>query len=517
MQRAASNRVISNFSPFGLWLLLFSLLNWPFYSLSEELGAVSGSDIDAPLVKDFDLLMEQATSKSFRLGGFLKNETAYRFDEPRSFTKIRNIGMLTTDWSFGKNFRFYTASRAYYDHVYDLFNYDTIAARQERSENEPLNFIEDLQKEKDSPVAEIREFYFDIFRDDMDVRIGKQFIVWGVIDGLRIVDEINPLDFRELILLDLLDYRIPLWSFRSSYYHNANTLEMVWIPELTFHKPAPPGSEWELFQVLDRTNEPQGFDPGNPGSFNPRLSEYGIRFITSIFDAELSFSYFYTWDDYPTAFRVISNQGVRALAPDEEPAILPTYTRLGILGSTLVKEFKGDILRAEMAYVTGKYFAISNADRDGDGFLDYDGEVKRDHFRWALGYDFNLRGLDVSPSIAQWIIRDYDDQFLVDEYDTTFNLFLRKPLRKISATFSYLLIYFINFDETYSRPRFSFNITDHFQVEAGLDLFVGSRTQFGRGRSENPLVGGVDIEQRAQFVGNFKDNRRVFVNFKYTF
>ena len=481
----------------------------------QVFGAEGEPEFELP--DDLSSLIDDMEKKAYHFSGYLKNETAYRFDEPRSFTKIRNILSLNFDLNMTSWARFYTSGWAYYDHVYEFFNYNTIVAREERSENDPLIFVENLREEQDNRVVDVKEFYLDLYLGQIDVRLGRQYVVWGVIEGIRIVDEINPLDFRELILPDLLDYRIPLWTAKLNYYIGNSNLEMLWIPELRFHKPAPAGSEWELFQILDRTTQPRGFDHTDIKLFDPRLSEYGIRFITDLFNAEVSLSYFYTWDDYPTAFRIISNSGIQQLAFNEEPAILPTYTRMHMFGSTWVQEIGGDIVRAELAYVTGKYFAVADRDIDGDGYLDFDGEVKRNHWRWALGYDFNWGGVDFAPSITQWYIPDYDPSFVVDQYDSTFNLFLRKPLRKISANFSMLFIYFYNFNEFYAKPKFTFNITDRFQVEAGLDVFAGASTQFGRKRDVDDPSGGKDIEQRARFVGNFKDNRRIFVNFKYNF
>ncbi len=486
-------------------LLYWIFLAWAGMAVATE----PGQDIALPADLDVLLAEERADRFQFNWGGYFKNETAYRFDEPRSFTKIRNILSLNTRMDFGRAAQFYSSGWAYYDVVYDLFNYETIAARNVREEKEPLVFLETLKQEKDSEIVELREFFLDLYLPDLDVRLGKQFIIWGVLEGIRVVDEINPMDFRELILPDLLDYRIPLWSLKADYYLGQSALQFIVIPDLKFHKPAPAGSEWELFQVLDKTTKPQ--------SFRPEFAEYGLRWTRELFNTEISLSYFYTWDDYPTFFRVLSAQDVRTADPDSELAILPTYMRMSMYGSTFTREIGGAILKGEFAYVTGKYFAIVDKDDDLDGFLDNDGEIMRDHIRWGLGYDFSLWGIEWSPAIAQWIILGYNPNILTDEFDTTFNLFLRKPLKKQSAVFSLLAIYLVNFQEVYIKPKFTFNLGNHFQLMAGMDYFAGARAQFGRAFSASDPGGLVDVEQRAQFFGNFRDNKRIFVEFKYSF
>jgi len=483
----------------------FVLVSWIVVFSGEVFSATGELDIAIP--DDLDVLLDTTPKSKSLFGGYIKNETSYRYDEPRSFTKIRSILSLNWQYQFSQNFKFYSSGWGYYDSVYNLFDYDTIAAREVRNDKEPLVFLEQLEQEKDEQRIELREFYMDMYFDNLDIRVGKQYVVWGVLEGIRIVDEVNPMDFRELILPELLDYRIPLWTLKINYFTDKTKFEFLFIPELKFHQPASSGSEWELFQVLDTTTEPK--------SFNPKFSEYGFKVSREIFGSEISLSYFYTWDDYPTSFRIISLSDVQSTEPTQVLPIFPTYTRMHMFGSTFVKEIQGNILKAEFAYVKNKYFAI--VDKYTNGFLDDDGEVQLDHIRWGIGYDFSFWGADFSPAIAQWAILGYKDYVLTSQFDTTFNLFIRKPIQKYSAVFTMLLIRLITFEETYVRPRITFNLTDRFQITAGMDYFVGRRTAFGRQADSSAAGGLVTPEQRAQFLGNFNENKRVSLEFRYNF
>ena len=173
-----------------------------------------------------------------------------------------------------------------------------------------------------------------------------------------------------------------------------------------------------------------------------------------------------------------------------------------------------------MAYVPNKFFGLTNdVDNDNDGILDSNGELQKKHIRWGLGVDFNVWGMDVSPVIAQWIILDYEEGILQDEFDTSFALFLRKPMPERSAVFQLLLIDLLNMHEMYIKPKIIFDVTDHFQIATGLDLFFGTRSILGAPASGG-VVAGLNtgtVEQSAQFFGNFHDNDRAFLEFKYTF
>ena len=485
----------------SIQLILFISFLWVILLFITGYKPAYGDEVDSEINEQQNSFLSKLT-----VGGYLKNETAYRFDEPRSITKIRNILSLNAQYPIGTRAKLTASGWAYYDLAYDLFDYETIAARFVRDETQPLVFVENLQQEKDSPVAEIRELYLDIFTDKMDIRVGKQFVVWGVLEGMRIVDEINPMDFRELINLDLLDYRIPLWTLKLDYYGEDAAYQMLWIPDIRFHKPAPPGSEWELLQEVTNTTYPDPDDLTN--------SEFGFKMTKDILDAEITLSYFYTWDDFPAIFRTVD------LNASTDPIFFPTYTRINMYGATFVKPLGATILKGEVAYVPDKYFGLSNdVDTNNDGFLDSNGEVQKKHIRWGLGVDFNIWGMDVSPAVAQWIILDYEEGILQDKYDTSFALFVRKPMPEKSAVFQLLLINLINMKEMYIKPKITFDVTDHFQIATGLDLFYGTRSVLGV-PAAGGVVAGLDlgiIEQSAQFFGNFHDNDRVFLEFKYTF
>ncbi len=445
--------------------------------------------------------------RTLDLSGYLKNETAYRYREPRSFTKIRNIVYLSGSYAFDDVYELHASAWAYFDSVYQLFDYDTITARAERDVLQPLNFIEGLPEEKDSSVAAFRELYLGIFSDDYELKIGKQFIVWGVMPGIRIVDEINPMDFRELILPDLMDYRIPLWSLRLDYFFgDSSSWELIVIPDLRFHKPAPPGSEWELLQTVPGTVFPESYKLEN--------TEAGIRLSTNLLNTDLSFSYFYTWDDFPVIFRhiLIDQPDTTGRNP-----FFPRFTRIHILGMTFQRPFFDQVVKGELAYVRDKYFGLGIVDRDGDGYIDNLGEVQRDHIRWGLAFDFNVWKTDFSPGLMQWIILDYDEAIIQDRVDTSFNLFVRHPIPEQNAVAQLLLIYLVNQEEVYLKPKVTFDVTEHFQVATGLDLFFGRRSQLGVASRNGRATDIVTIEQHFQFIGNFRDNDRLFIEFKYSF
>ncbi len=57
----------------------------------------------------------------------------------------------------------------------------------------------------------LREAYIDAETNGFDIRFGKQQVVWGTADGMKLLDAINPTDYAEMAQNQMEDSRIPVW------------------------------------------------------------------------------------------------------------------------------------------------------------------------------------------------------------------------------------------------------------------------------------------------------------------
>ena len=87
----------------------------------------------------------------------------------------------------------------------------------------------------DAGTLEILDFYVEHRTDTSAFRLGKQQIVWGRLDGLKILDLLNPQDFREFILDEFSDSRISLWSAYADISLGDWRAELAVIPDGTGH------------------------------------------------------------------------------------------------------------------------------------------------------------------------------------------------------------------------------------------------------------------------------------------
>ncbi len=453
---------------------------------------------------------------SLHLGGYFKNETALRFQDPVAFTKIRNILFLEASAELKTNLHFYISGWGWYDAAYLFASYDTI--NPPNDPNLPLPFISQRAREDQRLWGEMRELYFDYSLSKLDLRVGKQIVVWEQLLGFRILDEINPLDFREFILPDLIDFRIPLWTVKGDYYFGDYQIEGLWIPFFTPHRPAPRGSEWELFQRLPGQEDP-------PKTLEN--SEYGARLSRTFGGVDLAVSYLDVFDPFPTPFREYT--GFRFFAPpakclpttlqidqtntdpDCGPVYHPRFERIHIFGQSAAVNMGSYILKWESSFITGKYFGTRLADLDGDGKLDYNGALKRNHIRWGIEADTSLKGVDLSIALAQWIVLGWKPVLFQDNYDTFISLFAQKSLRSASLKGQIFILYLINNEEVLIKPKVNYLLTEQFQITWGADLFYGHKETF------LPDIAAPANDRLFKFVSTFVGHDRVYVELKYSF
>ena len=61
----------------------------------------------------------------------------------------------------------------------------------------------------------LREAYVDMEQGDWSIRAGKQQVVWGTADGMKLLDAINPTDYAEMAQNQMEDSRLPVWMINA--------------------------------------------------------------------------------------------------------------------------------------------------------------------------------------------------------------------------------------------------------------------------------------------------------------
>ncbi|WP_177419391.1 RNA polymerase-associated protein rapA [endosymbiont of Lamellibrachia barhami] len=157
------------------------------------------------------MLLPGAALADIEVSGYLKNETAV-FTKSGQRTGQAKTMLDTAEHNAGDLMKFENSARIF-------FNGDI---GEESSWHGELNLIYDTEgvddykgHESDTQNDWFRELYLDTVAFGWDFRLGKQQVVWGTADGIKLLDIINPTDYRELNQNAMEDARIPIWMLNA--------------------------------------------------------------------------------------------------------------------------------------------------------------------------------------------------------------------------------------------------------------------------------------------------------------
>lgn len=153
------------------------------------------------------LAMPMAAS-AVEFSGYLKNETAVFTQSGQRTGEASAANDTRVDKDKGEVFKFENSAR--------IFANGDVG--EESSWHGELNLIYDSEAAEDYKSHRsytqndwLRELYFDTRLGEVDLRVGKQQVVWGTADGIKLLDIVNPTDYREFNQNTMEDSRIPVW------------------------------------------------------------------------------------------------------------------------------------------------------------------------------------------------------------------------------------------------------------------------------------------------------------------
>ncbi|RLC27208.1 MAG: hypothetical protein DRH56_03285 [Deltaproteobacteria bacterium] len=333
----------------------------------------------------------------YQLGGYIENFTGLRLSKHTyaggesadvgDFAAFRTTLFLDFSAQISSNVKFKSIGRGYYDNPYSL-----------NSNSDPQ--IKDTEHQWPGPHPltmkqdfDLREYYLVISPGDFQFRIGRQQIVWGETDALRMADIINPLDLSwDWSFPTWEDIRIPLQMIDMVYNvpgsaHNLK-FEAVWNPaDFRPTQIAPYGAIWDPVGLpgflVDMLKDQQQHDLPTRSLKN---GAGGGRIKGQIGNWALSvFGYYARVQDYVLKLDV----GPNTINPGLPmhfywPHVLNVGATFNVESIALKTIFRG-----ECAYTFDQPFTTSAANNfnfaDPAAF-DYD---EKDTFAFMLGFDRN--------------------------------------------------------------------------------------------------------------------------------
>jgi len=328
----------------------------------------------------------------------------------------------------------------------------------------------------------IRETYVDIPAGGLELRLGKQNIVWGEMVGLFFADVVSARDQRDFILPDFEIIRIPQWALRAERFGDGYHAEMIWLPYPEVDLIGKPGAEFYPMQEPAPAGFAQQFNDPVKRPRNTRNSNFGLRASTVRSGWDLSAFYYRSTDVNPTFYREV------VLAPTPAVVFTPRHERIWQVGATLGKDLGPTVLKAEAIYASGRKFNVTRLSEPT-------GVVPQDTLDYAVGLDFTL-GADtrLNLQLFQRFFADHDPDLVHEEHEDGFTLLLSGKLADWEP--EVLVIRSLNRRDQLVRTRLGWIPQRNWRVTFGVDVFSG------------PVRG---------FFGRFAENDRAYVELRRDF
>lgn len=385
-----------------------------------------------------------AQESLFQFNGFVDTYHAVQAEHPHDFTTSRT--------------RLRAELRVDYENAY-LFT----------SLNGVHNSILD-----DRTGVQLQEAYFNYQNDLVEFKAGRQIVVWGVADGLRVTDLISPVDYTEFMSSDYDDMRMAVDGFRVKYPSERVNAEIVYVPvPRYFQMPLGEDNPW-------RPNLPEkaglDFPEGPDAKF--KNGDFGTRLSFFLSNLDFSISALHTHNQSPVS--VVEPVSMDSVVIH---GIHETMTMFGGDLSMPIGEF---VIRAEVA----EYF------REALGYannLDY---ARKNTFNALGGIDWYAgNNWTFMVQYLHKYIADYSDELANEKNSSEMTFRISKELLNNTLKLSLYGMFDIDNLGYYGRASGDYSLTDQVMLSLGYDHFGGKRGQ----------------------LAGYKKNREVWAKAKYYF
>ena len=275
---------------------------------------------------------------------------------------------LQVDAKLNDNWKMRISGDAFYDGIYDI--------KDEAYNQETLDVYQ-TQLRFDDVYIQGR------LSNEIDLKVGRQIVVWGKSDSIRITDVINPLDNRLPGMTDIEDLRLSTTMAKLDYYLGSWNLSVMAIGESRIFIEAAPRSEF--FPV-------DSIFPNAPDPFveleNPDVSWDNTQFAfaaNGVFSGwDLSF---YAADVFDSKWHL---EGTL-------PNAVRTVSKIQMLGSAFNIVTGSWLLKSEVAYVDGVRY---NSTKD-----------EKSRFDALIGVDYmGVKDTVLSLEVANKHVFDHEQQ-----------------------------------------------------------------------------------------------------------
>lgn len=349
---------------------------------------------------------------------------------------------------------------------------------------------ENFQKDYD---LELYEAYVTLPVNRLTLTLGKKILRWGKTDQISPVDTLNPEDFREFIVPEYEDRKIPVWMADLVVKFNGFSLEGVYMPKFEPARQDYFGTDWSVFSHIKEEIQASALpDPVKTYVNNINVNktrpddnglngEFAIRATTAINGWDLGMTYHHAWEDLPfysnfpiKNFHTNGTMDGDTLASTLSTAVLTNenieieYPRINILGFEFETTLGDFGIRGEAAWQDKQSYLTSDFTSEQSPTLFY-----------IIGADYSGVDWYVNLQLSHSHIFDHGDDFLYFKQDTV--SLLGEISKKLDSEWLKASLHYsitLNDNEYYLSPRLTYTYITNLDLTLGAHIFEGDSTTF---------------------------------------
>jgi hypothetical protein len=174
-------------------------------------------------------------TENLHINAWVTSGMNVKMHRPRmgSIMSQRNELSLQVAYTLSENVKLYTWLRPFWDSIYEWKGGSLTGRNGQTNRKHWGNNFDLSNNRRNDPL--IREAYVDLRYGDFWARLGRQIVSWGKSDGVYLLDNIHPFNFRETVLLIEEEVKIPQWMINLNYrFGTVGTVQVLWIPQPEF-------------------------------------------------------------------------------------------------------------------------------------------------------------------------------------------------------------------------------------------------------------------------------------------
>lgn len=436
--------------------------------ISDDLG---GFGEEIVTLEAADVQIKQSSTKlsgdlAFKTSAGYKKHTVDGIDYS-GFNQAQTSLFLQLDSELADDWKFRISANMFYDAIYDMYSHNDYSSEIEDEYKTELRLDDTYIQGKLSSA--------------LDLKVGRQIVVWGKSDSIRITDVINPLDNRLPGMTDIEDLRLSVGMAKLDYYFDEWNISAMFIAENRIMLEAPAWSEFFPVNGIFAVAPDPFLELKTPSSSFGNM-QYALA-VNGVFSGwDLSFYAAHVLDQ---KWHFDHVQGSVPLADTSR-----IVNKIDMLGSAINIASGNWLLKSEIAYISGIGY---NSTADEKNRLDA-----------LVGFDYTgLRDTVISLEVANRHIFDYEVQMKnqadyvdEDEMQTAIRLTRSFSNETINATALISMFGSSWEDGGFTRVWVDYEIMDALSANIGVVDYIGG---------DKP------------YMDSIKDNDRIFADITYSF